>query len=217
LFDYRGYGRSLGFPTPEGVQLDALAALDYAEARLPRHADRDLILLGQSLGGAILLRALSERRSMTRVRHVVVEASFHSYQEVAASVTWRHPALFLLTGVSYGLVSDEFAPAAHVAELSPWPVLFVHGLEDEVVDPAFSGVLFSLSRAPRSLLAVPGVGHQGPMATCAERYRGAYLDVIENPDVRRCPDVGVEGFVCEPLRQEAKDPRGIPGQPALKP
>lgn len=198
-FDYRGYGTSEGVPTPEGVLLDAEAALDYAREQLPRRGERDLVLLGQSLGGAVLLRALAGRRDLERVRYVVIEASFHSYQEVAASVTFRHPALFLLTGVSYGLVSDEWAPAAHVAELCPLPILFVHGLEDRVVDPRFGAALFALARAPRSLLVIPGVGHQGPMVHAPEPYRAAYLEIIENEDPRRCVDVLPDDYVCEAL------------------
>ncbi|NIV36441.1 MAG: alpha/beta fold hydrolase, partial [Anaerolineae bacterium] len=54
LFDYRGYGRSEGMPTPAGVALDAQAALRYlVEQRGLR--DRSLVVFGQSLGGAIAI------------------------------------------------------------------------------------------------------------------------------------------------------------------
>lgn len=214
LFDYRGYGESEGFPTPEGVHEDALAALDYAAYSLPRlNTERDLVLLGQSLGGAVLLRAFAERRDLPRVRYVVIEGSFHSYQEVAAGVTWRTPVLFPFTGVAYGMVSDDWAPAPYVADLSPVPLLFVHGLDDEVVDPAFSFALFSLSRAPRSLLAVPDVGHQGPMAVCAESYRRAFISIIEHPYPNTCARPNVDNYLCEALGETVVEPRSAPENP----
>lgn len=199
VFDYRGYGESEGFPTPRGVHEDALAALDYAVERVPRRGPTpDLVLYGQSLGGAVLLRALAERPNLQRVRAVVIEASFHSYQEVAASVTWRTPLLFPFTAVAYGFVSDEYAPAPFVSKVSPTPMMFVHGLEDEVVDPAFSAALFGLARAPRAVLAVPSVGHQGPMAVCAERYREQFLSFIRQDTATGCPSApNSDGFLCE--------------------
>jgi fermentation-respiration switch protein FrsA (DUF1100 family) len=86
--------------------------------------------------------------------------------------------------------------------MSPTPLLFVHGLGDEVVSPAFSAALFAQSRGPRALLAVPDVGHQGPMSRCAERYRDAYLTIIEHEDLSTCPVLAsdIDTFVCEPLR-----------------
>ncbi|HEY6724430.1 MAG TPA: alpha/beta fold hydrolase, partial [Polyangiaceae bacterium] len=90
-FDYRGYGRSSGYPYPEALRQDALAAIRYAQA-LPRGSRHpDLVLYGQSLGGAVLLDALGQLADRRRVRLVVVEGTFHSYQEVAASALWRRP------------------------------------------------------------------------------------------------------------------------------
>jgi fermentation-respiration switch protein FrsA (DUF1100 family) len=159
-FDYRGYGASERVrPSQAGVELDALAAMEVAEA-LPRAGSgRDLVYFGQSLGGAVLLHAYAKRPNPERVRALVIEGSFHSYQEVAASVLYRHSLLFPFTGFAYALVSDKYAPAAIIGRVSPTPLLVVHGTNDRVVPPAFGQAIYDLASEPRELWLVRGTDH----------------------------------------------------------
>ena len=162
-FDYRGYGESAGYPWPEGVQRDALAAIAYAHD-LPRGSEeRDVILYGQSLGGAILVDAYAEVRDRRRVRLLVVEGSFHSYQEVAASVLWRSWLLFPLTGLAYGMSAARACSANARAKV-------IHGEHDDVVPPSFGISLYNLARPPRTLWIVPG---------------GRHIDAMSRPEYRR--------------------------------
>lgn len=192
-FDYRGYGRSGGYPYPGGVQLDALAAIAYAQ-RLPL-ADRspDLILYGQSLGGAVLLDAYGALKNRARVRALVVEGTFHSYQEVAASALWRRPLLFPLTGFAYATLSDDHAPAPAIPRVSPTPLLVIHGENDPVVPAVFGQVIYNLAQAPRELWIVLG---------------GRHIDAMRRPEYRE----KLLAFVEHPLRKPAvrKEPRCPP-------
>jgi fermentation-respiration switch protein FrsA (DUF1100 family) len=52
IFDYRGFGRSEGIPSFDGILRDARAARHYLAAR-EGIADKDIVLLGESLGGAV--------------------------------------------------------------------------------------------------------------------------------------------------------------------
>ena len=59
MFDYRGYGRSEGVPTVAGALLDAQAA--RAKLReLARVEDSEMVLMGESLGGAIVVQLAAE-------------------------------------------------------------------------------------------------------------------------------------------------------------
>jgi predicted alpha/beta-fold hydrolase len=169
-FDYRGYGRSGWHPTPEGTIRDAVAALGWSNRNLPQgeHA-RDLVLYGQSLGGAVLLRALDEVPVRSRFRAVVIEGSFHSYEEIAASVLYRHPILSPLTGLGYALVSDRYAPSASVARVSPIPLLVIHDRYDPVVPAAFGAALYELGRAPKTFWVT---------------HRGGHIRALDDLDVR---------------------------------
>jgi uncharacterized protein len=178
-FDYRGYGRSGWYPTTEGTIRDAEAALGYAN-RLPQgeHA-KDLVLYGQSLGGAVLLRGLDEVPARSRFRAVVIEASFHSYEEIAASVLYNHPFLAPLTGLGYALISDEYAPAASVARVSPIPLLVIHDRYDRVVPPAFGAAIYELGREPKTFWVTQRGGHVRALED--HDLRDVLLSFLERP------------------------------------
>jgi fermentation-respiration switch protein FrsA (DUF1100 family) len=176
-FDYRGYGQSPGEPSQRGLELDALAAIDFAE-RLPRASTgQDLVLYGQSLGGAVLLHAYASVRERSRIRVLVVESTFHSYSEAAASVCWRTPLLFPFTGFAYAWVSDAYAPASTIGAVAPTPLLVIHGDHDDVVPVAFGYAIYRLAREPRELWIVPGGGHVEAMRRVD--YRARLIDYLE--------------------------------------
>ncbi|CDJ46659.1 hypothetical protein, conserved [Eimeria brunetti] len=60
LVDYRGFGRSEGSPTEEGVYLDADAALDFILDNKVVN-NKDIFVLGHSLGGAVAVDLASRR------------------------------------------------------------------------------------------------------------------------------------------------------------
>jgi len=178
-FDYRGYGQSPGEPSQPGLELDALAAIDFAE-RLPRaRAEPDLVLYGQSLGGAVLLHAYASVRERSRVRALVVESTFHSYQEAAASVCWRTPVLLPFTGFAYAWVSDAYAPSPVIGSVAPTPLLVIHGDHDEVVPVAFGYAIYRQAREPRELWIVPGGGHVEAMRRVD--FRARLIAYLERP------------------------------------
>jgi len=159
-FDYRGYGESGGDPDQRGVNQDAIAAIETAQALAPeRQGQRDLVLYGQSLGGAVLLRALDDVHDKHRIRAVVVEGTFHSYQDIAASVLWRVPVLLPFSGLAYALVSDAYAPDLSARNVSPLPLLVIHDLRDPVVPFGFGLAVYRLAREPKELWPVDDGAH----------------------------------------------------------
>ena len=158
-FDYRGYGRSGGSPTLAGVHGDALAAFAYASRRSAANPAADLVLYGQSLGGAVVLRMLDDVADQRQIRAVIVEGTFHSYQDAAAAVLWREPLSFLFTGLAYSLVSDDYAPSASIGRVAPIPLLVVHDVHDPVVPFGFGKAVYQLARAPKEFWPVDSGGH----------------------------------------------------------
>ena len=77
-FDYRGYGRSEGSPNEAGVLADARAARMAGRAsRLPK---AEIVLMGESLGGAVAVDLAAEAPP----RGLVLENVFSSLPDVAA-------------------------------------------------------------------------------------------------------------------------------------
>lgn len=54
LFDYRGYGKSTGSPSENGLYTDALAVYEYVRKRTDLNQEK-IFLFGRSLGGAVAL------------------------------------------------------------------------------------------------------------------------------------------------------------------
>jgi fermentation-respiration switch protein FrsA (DUF1100 family) len=170
-FDWRGYGHSTGEPTPAGVEADALAIMGWSQG-LPQGAcDRDLVYYGQSLGGAVLMHAYASFHERRRVETLIVEGTFHSYEEVAAGVFWRTPILFPFTGFAYALVSDDYAPERIMPRIASTPLLVIHGDRDPVVPPAYGRAVFRTAQGEKEFWLVPGGKHANSMRYAAWRKR----------------------------------------------
>ena len=131
VFDYRGYGRSESSAHPEGIRLDGLAALQEArKIHRTRSPDGALIVIGQSLGGAVGLRAVLDFDDSEMIDLVVVDSGFNSYRETAfrklasSWVTWAFSPL------AYLLISDKTSASL---ELFTRPLLVIHSENDPVV------------------------------------------------------------------------------------
>lgn len=172
VFDYRGYGQSEGEPTHRGIYEDGLAALRYVQSRPDVDAARVLVL-GQSLGGAVALAVLG-REDVEGVRAVAVESAFYSRASIVRDKIALLPVLWLFKWPLSGLVVDNRGGAGTaVADISPVPVLFIHGTDDQVVPFHHAEWLHRRAREPKQLWAVDGAGHTEAFILHGETYRPA--------------------------------------------
>lgn len=157
-FDYRGYGRSEGHPTLRGALEDTIAAL--AKARTLLEADcEQLYVIGQSLGGALVLAALG-RVGTEGVRAVVVDSAFSSPRVIVADVLSGLPGPNLFAQrLARWLISDEVSAVAVVAQVAPVPLLFIHGEHDRVIPVRHSDRLFEAAREPKTYWRIPRLDH----------------------------------------------------------
>jgi hypothetical protein len=158
-FDYRGYGRSEGKPSEEGLSRDVRAAHDYLTAQRGL-AHRRLVLFGNSLGGAVAVEGASQRP----VAGLIVQASFTDVRSMARS---RHRKLPL-----HWLASNQFRSIAKVGALA-MPKLFVHGTRDRVVPIELGRELFEAAADPKRFLAIEGAGHHDIERKGGEPYFAA--------------------------------------------
>ncbi len=158
VFDYRGYGRSQGIPTPEGTVLDGKAALYWAQAKA-KDLGVPLIVHAQSIGGIIALQSYLQVKEHIDVTLLIIESSFCSYQNVAQNLLANNWFTYLIQHLPYLLLSDEHAPGEHLAKISPTPLLVIHGDEDQVVDVALGKDLFKKAPHPKQLWIIPGGKH----------------------------------------------------------
>jgi fermentation-respiration switch protein FrsA (DUF1100 family) len=156
VFDYEGFGRSLGEATPETTVQDGLAALRYVHKRNPL---LPLILVGQSLGGAVALETALESKDEIPLSLIVIDSSFVSYKQAARSILQKSWLTWILQPLTYVLLSDAKAPGSNISKLSPIPLVVIHGDADGTVDFALGQELFALAKEPKEFWVIPGGQH----------------------------------------------------------
>lgn len=158
LFDYRGYGRSVGTPSEHGTYRDARAAWRYlTETR--GLSPGDIILYGESLGGAVATHLAAEQTT----RAVVVESSFSSMIDLGAEVYPWLPVRW---------ISRYVYPSARNLARVHAPVLVIHSRDDEIIPFHHGQALFAAAHEPKEFLAIRGGHNDGPLTSGAQYLRG---------------------------------------------
>ena len=156
MLDYRGFGRSAGRPTLDGVVDDAAAALRYLRTR-PGVDGARLIVVGQSLGGATALRLLA--RDSEGVRLAVIEAAFASYRGIARDAAVRSVVLAPLVPIAApALPAASHDPVVALASVRV-PLLIVHGTADEVIPFGHGEQLAAAAPPGTQFFRVDGARH----------------------------------------------------------
>lgn len=155
IFDYPGYGASQGKPTPQNTVKAGRKALAYIQKRWP---DQPILLIGQSLGGAVALRTLIEAPSQEPVCLNIIESSFDSYRHVAQGVLSKYTLTWPLQWLAHLVLSDRYAPRQYLGQVEP-PSLLFHREDDPVVPYEFSQRLYRGLKEPKDLISLPGSGH----------------------------------------------------------
>lgn len=148
VFDYRGYGRSEGVPTVEGILRDARAARRHL-ARRAEIPEAEVVLLGESLGGAVAVDLAAEDGA----GGLILECTFSSLREAAAAHSPK-----LLANV---LVADKLDSLAKIGRYRG-PLLQCHGDGDRTVPFALGRKLFDAANEPKTFVTLPGRDHNDP-------------------------------------------------------
>lgn len=180
LLDYRGFGNSAGKPGIPAVFADLHAAIDWLASE-PAAQGLPLFLLGQSLGatlGGYLVGADPAVRA--RFAAVVLDAGFARYRWIVHDVasqswlTWP-----LQWPIGWGMPRG-YDLLDQVGNISPVPLLLIHGRQDAIVDYRHAEALFAAARPPRFLLG----------------YDGPHIGSFQDPRVREA----LLRFFADPLR-----------------
>ncbi|MDH0304913.1 MULTISPECIES: alpha/beta hydrolase [unclassified Pseudomonas] len=156
MIDYRGYGLSQGKPTLPEVYGDIGAALDWLD-RAPPVQGKPLVLLGQSLGGAMAIHYLAQhpeqRRRFSALVFDGVPASYRAVGRYALSTSWM--TWPLQVPLSW-LVPDGDSAINSIERLENPPKLFFHSIDDNLV-PLDNGLrLYRHAPPPRVLQLTRG-------------------------------------------------------------
>jgi len=164
--EYRGYGRSQGAPTEDGLYRDAEAAYDYL-VRERGIASSRIIAFGASLGTAVA----ADLAARHQLGGLVLEAPFSSGKAVARRV---YP---FLPGLG-AIVRSKFDTAAKLARIQA-PVLVVHCARDPVLPIALGEEVYRLAREPKFFLRLEGECHEEGPLVAPEQYRAQLVAFLK--------------------------------------
>lgn len=162
VFDYRGYGKSKGKPSRQGVYEDGVSAVEYIKTRVDIDQSR-IIIFGQSIGGANAI-AVAGSNDFEGIVGVATESAFSTYKSVATD----HAGL--LKPLAPLAIGNKHSPKKVVKEIAPVPLLIIHGTHDKVVDYKHAKRLYKEAGEPKALWTIDNGRHTEALG----RYRKEY-------------------------------------------
>ena len=144
--DYRGFGRSTGVPSEEGVYDDASAGLAYMIGRSD-WPSTTTVYYGYSLGSAVAINLSVEHPP----------AALITESALASSQAFVEDALRLPLASSM-FMDSRFDSLGKLGDVHS-PVLLMHGTADDFVRFEFSELLVDAANEPRRLVPAEGATH----------------------------------------------------------
>jgi len=164
IIDYRGYGNSEGNINEQNSYDDTRAAWNYLiETR--GIEDKDIILHGRSLGGAIAAHLGGE----VEPKAVILESSFSSIKKMAAHTYPFVPSF---------LVRYSYNTAQHVKKINS-PILIMHSKDDDIVPFIHSEIILKNANIPKKFVEIQG-DHNSGFLQSKDIYIAALKNFIQN-------------------------------------
>lgn len=164
-FDYRGYGRSDNPPqlSPKTTVEDGLKAFSFIQSLRKKDGQQlPVIAIGQSLGGAVLLKTVILLPAAHQPDFLVLDSTFMSYRQAARSVLSQSWLLTLFKPLTSVVIDDSWSVSANVSQLEQLnsiPKVVVHGTKDRIIDYRLGEKLFNQLPEPKFLWTVKDGDH----------------------------------------------------------
>jgi hypothetical protein len=165
IVDYRGYGQSTGSPSEEGTYRDAEAAWHWLTNERGTAAG-DIVVLGESLGGAVAVWLAAR----VKPRALVIASVFTSVADLGAQVYPFLPVR-LISRFSY----DSLAAIQSVKA----PILIAHSRDDDIVPFAHGKALYEAAPEPKQFLEMRG-GHNDGFIFMREEWVAQLAAFLES-------------------------------------
>ncbi len=161
IFDYRGYGRSAGSPSTEGILADARAARKWLAQRADI-SESQIVLMGESIGGAVV----ADLAAKDGARGLILENTFTSLADVGAYHYPWLPVKLVMRG--------DLDTVAKIGEYHG-PLLQLHGASDSIVPLELGRRLFDAANEPKRLAVIAGGDHNDLRSGTAYREIDRFL------------------------------------------
>ncbi len=163
IVDYRGYGKSTGSPSEQGLYTDAATCWTYlTETR--GIAPDDIVVFGRSMGGGPATWLAARYRPGA----VILESVFTNVPDIGA-----HHYPFLPVRA---MATNQFDNEARVAEIDV-PKLHIHSRDDRVVPFELGRQVYEAAAEPKQFLEIQG-GHNDGFLVSEDAYLRTIKDFL---------------------------------------
>lgn len=157
IFDYRGYGKSSGKASEQGLYSDARGLMTALRQR--GWEPGRMIFFGRSIGAAVALQIALEAPPAG----LVLESPFTSIEAMGKT---HNPVLFTLFGWAIDATYDNLGKIDQLKG----PVLIFHGEEDTICPPEMARQLYARANEPKQLVWISDAGHNQTFDSGGQLY-----------------------------------------------
>lgn len=164
LVSYRGYSKSTGTPSENGIYLDGAAAVKYAMDELDV-AEKDITIFGRSLGTTVAID-VSQGRDF---KGVVLITPLTSGQDMAAAMG--------LGWVKF-LAGNSFNAREKINNIKS-NILIIHGDQDELTPYIMGKELMELFEGNKKMITINGGTHNDLQDVDPDLFWGGIKDFLK--------------------------------------
>lgn len=162
---YRGYGKSEGTPTEEGIYLDGQAILQFAEKKMG-FKEENITLFGRSIGTTVAVNTVMNKE----LRGVILVTPLTNGKEQAKAGG---------LGSLSSLAGNSFDNISKVEELES-PLLVIHGTNDHVIPYAMSREIFQRAKVEKLFVSIKGADHNNLHDVFGQEYWQSILRFMQD-------------------------------------
>jgi len=184
VFEYYGHGMASGTSITLGYceMNDFVGAVAYAKERAPQTY---LGVLAYSMGAAVAIMCSACNND---IEALVADSAFATHK---SAVDYNFHHVFRLPSAPFIWFADyllwwragyhfrQVEPLRDIGEISPRPLLIIHGEKDSIVNPQDAVRLFEAAGEPKALWIVPDADHCGAYFVDRKAYMAKINDFFD--------------------------------------
>ena len=178
IFGYRGYGKSQGTPSEEGVMIDGMAMAKYVfeDKGAEKYIDREnVFLFGRSLGGAVAARVALEKSFP--FKGIIIENTFTTLGDLVDNMFpfLKHFRKYLL--------KSKFETINIIGKINR-PILFCRSERDELIPKIQMDTLYNSATGAlfKKYYTIHEGSHNDGFRTDLIGYASAIQNFVEECD-----------------------------------
>ncbi len=165
LVSYRGYGKSTGKPSEQGIYTDGEAAVNYALNTLG-YTENEIILFGRSLGTTVAVHIAQNRN----FKKVILATPLTSGKDMASAMG---------LGLVKYIAGSSFNSIDKINNINS-SILIIHGDKDELIPYAMGKKLANTFNGVKQFVTIKNGGHNDLQEVDSELYWGSIQNFLSS-------------------------------------